>query len=440
VENRSSNASVAGLTAPIEQIKIGLPEIRKTTGLFKEIQDLLGKFASQAAGEVQGSYQGRNVADLDSNYLAAERANPVPAYQLRWPLYTGACALASAQVTADDSVIGDGWTNFLVLQTNANKYRDGMRNYHGPYEESVSNACERIAGQAQTRLEEQYVGNYVEYVSNRLARLAATILGFQDVTNAKPWFDRVGFDLSNSNRLGEQSSKIEPVKDSLEQSQRQVVQAYATSMTARLKANVKFPAHLESSESLDAGGLANLKDLLGGLEAELANTAVWQTFPDGAGLLARLRPNRYAPILNALLKPDATVTGMEILFNPPAPGGEDSAVFNNQVRYLKLFVGGVEKYNHDLSQLAKPTPLAQATMDAAVTFQFYNDFDRKELIASWSRTNWMLPRAIREGLAERAEDGREWTLQMDLGGTNRPLTAFQVRLLQSPLPKKEDWP
>jgi hypothetical protein len=350
---------------------------------------------------------------------------------------------------ANEDSLGDQWTKFERLTASAADFKKELTEYRGPYAERVQSACEQIAGQAERQLKERYVENYVQFAIQKLEKLAADVCTFRDVTNARPWLEKVKSDLSQSAKLKEQAVKLDQVKGALEKAQKQVSQKYANCALNAARLKLKFPILLSATETLDDRGLKEVKNTLGRLTGELADP-VWLTLPGSEEMLAPLQASVKATtsLVNSLVKPDDTLAEMEILFAPPNSGSSDAGLFSGTLRYAKLFVAGVEKKFSgprpgDLSSYTAPTPITtKLPADSGIRIEFFSDVDRKTRVATFSADNWTLFRLLQTDQAEQINNnGKEWKLKLRVttDGDSRTLEAFQIHL-DYPLPKKADWP
>ena len=192
----------------------------KTTGIFGEISRQIEEFNRQAGEVVNTSYEARSKR-LDANYVAPLTNVFSPSYQLRWSLYTGACALASAPIKVDERVIGDGWKRFGELKGLADRFRSSLTAYNGPLSDKVTNVCQRIAGDAVKHLENQFVDNYVNYVTKSLheqVRFPVLLnanpeqaMNLHELKVLKDFLARLSIDLKNPPEI---SGPLAPLKTS----------------------------------------------------------------------------------------------------------------------------------------------------------------------------------------------------------------------------------
>ena len=117
LEQAAKNASASAF----RDIEAELPDEYKTRGILFEIFDQMRHFSSAAAQSVRDNYQTRQkvVSDLDANYLLP--VNGLPAYDLRWSLYTNACALALTPVEPNETNVRDRWAGYKNFQDKADQ-------------------------------------------------------------------------------------------------------------------------------------------------------------------------------------------------------------------------------------------------------------------------------------------------------------------------------
>lgn len=434
----SASSKVSALS--FSAMTSGLSDASKTDagGLLGEIRQQLQAFNKEAATAVNTSLLSRSniIGNLDLNYLAGSstNANATPSFEARLALYSRACKIASESAQAGDDSIGDQWSRFERLTSNAADFRKELQEHRGPYADRVQSACERIAGQAEQQLKERYVDNYVQYTVGKLGKMAADACLFRDVTNARPWLEKVRSDLGQSAKLKEQDVKLKPVKDALEKTQRQVIQNYASCSLAALQPKLKFPLSLGSTDSLDVSSLIESKKILLRMSDELSDP-VWSALAGSEEMLTPLRGRvkDTLELLNSLVNSDGTLAEVELLFTPPI-----------SLRYAKVFVDGVEKFNQDLSRYPKDTVsiVKKIPMNSALRLDFFSDVERQNRVSTFTVDNWALPKLVQAGQAEQINNsGMEWRLKLPVTveGASVALEAFQVRLLK-PLPKREAWP
>ena len=117
MEEAAKNASASAF----RDIEAELPDEYKTGGIIFEIFDQMRHFSSAAAQSVRDNYQTHQkvVSDLDANYLAP--VNGLPAYDLRWSLYTNACALSATLVAPSETNVRNRWAGYKNFQDKADR-------------------------------------------------------------------------------------------------------------------------------------------------------------------------------------------------------------------------------------------------------------------------------------------------------------------------------
>ena len=164
LEEAAKKASASAFT----NIEAELPDEYKTSGIIFEIFDQMRHFSSAAAQSVRDNYQRRQkeVSDLDANYLLP--INGLPAYDLRWSLYTNACALALTPVVPNESNVRDRWARYKNFQDKADQLQAMLAkdNVPLPLARLAVENCNRIlTNSIQTVLDEleQEIGSEIGF-------------------------------------------------------------------------------------------------------------------------------------------------------------------------------------------------------------------------------------------------------------------------------------
>jgi hypothetical protein len=167
--NEASSASALAIERNLHLF----PESFKQSPLFSQIDELLKNFKKRAADSVRNakSSRGKDLAELDQNYISPPPGGTGSAYEVRWGLFLGSCSLLTNRVVADDRIIGNLGQRFNSLTTNALHVSSGLQTYRGAFAEPVATICTRIIGQNVEQLKLQFVANYATHISNRLTRL-----------------------------------------------------------------------------------------------------------------------------------------------------------------------------------------------------------------------------------------------------------------------------
>jgi len=443
-----ADAAVRLSALSFSNITAELSDAMKTesTGLVAEIRKQLSEFNREQAETITEARQARSpvFAGLNSNYLAVASDDPTPAFELRSSLYLKACRLATEKAEPDDSSLGDGWTKFQRLTNNAADFEKKLSDYSGPLAKQVREVCEQIAGDAKRQLKSSYLAKYVELATRTLRKTADDVCDFADVGKAKLLFDRVSKDLDESGNLGDQKTKLEVVRTELSAAQKQAAANYAACASQEIKAQLKFPVVLDSSEALDEAGLKRVKRLLSELSTNLAASA-WTAIPGSDEFLNPLRTNTWTRLVGALLS-EKGMSEVSIFFTQPKPASSESNPYYGELRYAKVYLSGAEKEKIDknLSGLSRDVvhELVKLPINSGVRLDFFSDVDRKTKTASFEMSDWALLRLIKEHNAEQVEGkGTEWKLKLrvKVNGADQTLDAFSIHLTL-PLPRRDDWP
>ena len=189
--------------------------------------------------------------------------------------------------------------------------------------------------------------------------------------------------------------------------------------------------------------IAAKKGFVKGLDADLAEP-VWQTFPVVGAILGPMRTNSLSDVVNGLVNENDTIADMEIFFTPPVAGASDAGLYMSDLRYVKVSLDGVLKFNEDMSRISKEgkSIVINVPVSSGVRIEFYSDVVRSRASSSCGEENWLLPRLIQKDQAQRMPNrDSQWKLSLPVmvNGNARTLGAFEIRL-KTPLPKKESWP
>jgi len=448
----ATNASASVFSAPIGKILIRLSRLppEQSSGLFNEIKSSVDALAGQAAEPVLKSYNDRRMflSTLDANCVAPSTNSSEASCQVRWMLYTNACDIVAHPTVAEDSDIGNEWKRFTSLQDKANRFQTNVSLYAGPLAPTVSAACSRIAGDAVQRLQQQFVQTYVVQAAKKLSDLKATSpWTVAAISDAGQWLGRIGRDLEAGGRLGDQQTRLDPVRKALDAGRESMLK----SMDSDLSGSLGFPAALNAAQVGTAGQIAALRQILDELLKALQDP-VWQA--DKSGALDALRANcsRTADVVRSLVKPDGTPAEFALYFVPPtdASSPNDKAI-PTVFRVADLSSGRIKATIADLSKARSDDEsscsFGKLSMDGGLRLVFHHlsDADPKKdpEVVGVNYENWALIRLIQSGKAERGEDGAKWTFRVPLPlreGTTGDLI-FEARLdPKLPLPKPDNWP
>ena len=223
----------------------------------------------------------------------------------------------------------------------------------------------------------------------------------------------------------------------------QFLENYARHIKKKLS-ELKFPLRLEATVPMSTDELiAAKKGFVKGLDADLAEP-VWQTFPVVGAILGPMRTNSLSGVVNGLVNENDTIADMEIVFTPTTTGADDAGLYMRELRYAKVTVDGVVKFNEDMSRISKEgkSVVSNVPVSSGVRVEFYSNVDRTSQSAACGEENWLLPRLIQKDQAQRMPNREtHWKLALPVtvNGNARTLGAFEIRLKTS-LPKKESWP
>ncbi|MGH7978804.1 MAG: type VI secretion protein IcmF/TssM N-terminal domain-containing protein, partial [Limisphaerales bacterium] len=130
-------------------IRKSIPTSSVTAGLFGEIFSKLAQFRQKAAGAVDASYGKRKsqISTLDRDQMVWLPGAGV-AHEVRWSLYTNACALANESILAKDEVLEDHWRRFSGFKVGFDSFNTKLSQYNGPLKDQVSAVCHHIISHA----------------------------------------------------------------------------------------------------------------------------------------------------------------------------------------------------------------------------------------------------------------------------------------------------
>jgi hypothetical protein len=255
LETAASKASAAALLGPVSSIITRLPAQKRSSGLFQEIRDLLGKFVSQAAATVRTSLEARNsiIPVLERDQLPLVKGKPAqPALEARWSLYTQACSLASIPLDLSTNDIGSQWQRLREWTSQVAQFQTNALAYNGPLGEQANNLCDRITGLAAQNQRLKLVNDYVRLVAPRLAELSNGISGLGVVAQAKDFFAKVDDDLERAQPLGAEAKRLDPLRTSVSRSKRAVLEGIDSYLR---RAELGFPVLADSGRIMDANSL-----------------------------------------------------------------------------------------------------------------------------------------------------------------------------------------
>lgn len=427
-------ASASAFKGPLARLSSRLPVADQAHGLFAEINSKLNELAGQAADPVRESLARRRafVADLDTNCLARASSNsPLPAYEARWTLYSDACGLAARRVLPDVTDIGSDWTRFENLRKAADSFRTRLVAYDGPYATAVSNACEKIAGNAVLQLKNQFIDQYVSLVVARIRALSDlshwSPQNLQAATNLLAGVER---DLAGAgDKLGSPAStKLKPVGESL------------LAVSDAVLSHLRFPVLLSADpeKAMTVPEVIELNNLLDAVSVALQQPG-WKRFLAGSSRNAAAsieKLSRCQAVTGALVAKGKPAR-IKVWFEPPA-GGDLEMI--GRLPYADFTLDSQTKTNlPNLGRLGQAVIGEGAIADGA-TIEFLRGIDETVPADTWVRRNWLLPRLIREGAARFDSDRNQWRLRIKLND-GVISNVFRVQLeSERPLPSPKDWP
>ena len=131
------------------EIRESIPAASLTAGLFGDIFSTLAQFRQKAAWTVDSSYGDKKseIATLDRDQMVSLPDLGV-AHQVRWSLYTNACALGDESIPAKDEVLQDHWKRFSGFKDSSDALNAQLAKYNGPLKAQVLTVCHHIVSQA----------------------------------------------------------------------------------------------------------------------------------------------------------------------------------------------------------------------------------------------------------------------------------------------------
>jgi hypothetical protein len=438
----ATNASASALRAPVTKIVMHLPT--QKDDLFKKIGDKLDQLAGNAAEPVTKSQETRfqALSLIDPNCLALTTNGVsslgVPAFQARWSLYTSACDLRNADVKPRDTDIGSKWNRFDALRDSALRFRTNLARYNGPLSSSVSNACQRIASDAEDKLKNQFVGNYVGMVSERLsAESRRAEWSPALVVGARNLFTNVASDLQGCD--AGQKAQVEPLQKALADSRDNALR----NMKADLSNKVGFPVSLKSTRSMKLQEVSALRQLLDGLKNELS-LPIWKS--ENNEPLKRTCDD-YFPIISMFVTESGAPAEWELFYVPPESGSPD---FNIIADYLVLetAIGTQTNSQPNLSKF-KANELVLLVKEGAdkgiVLRHKKHDNSPASETVEVQKPAWWLAQMMRDSAGPLAvQPSGAWRFKEALRDADQKVegfVTFEARPVNAKLvlPKLEDW-
>ena len=433
----ASKASASALSDDIKPIMLRLPQARQASGFLPDIMKRLGEFASQAAATARSDYGKRSawLGLLDTNCMARPLKSGKPAFELRWDLYSGACALAKTNVSPLPDDIGSGWARFNELNRMAGEFEARLVAYKWPLAGEVSSACNRIASNAVQQLKSRYVADYANLVSAKLREISEAQWTSETVTKAGRLLEGIKTDLDAGKTNG---IPEEPLRE-INKAWTEAREAILKSIDQHLGSTVGFPVALNSTRPMGLSELAALRSLLRGLDKELQGL-IWNGYASLKEL--RTRCDSYAGVVNALITDDGK-NGVEWeLYFMPTEQEEDKALMN-MFRYVQVTIGAQTSNLEDLTRQQSRLSLCKGSSDAPLKITFGKFNDRQDT-PGLDIADWGLIRLISlSESAKRLDDG-SWQIRIRPKAESAPPGAliFGAKLtkLERSLPTKEAWP
>lgn len=428
----------------ISEITSGLSEASRGGGLFSEIPAKLNEFKDQAGKLVLVNYESRSneIAAIDRDLLPLRGSSHV--YESRWELYRQACNLASDPLKWEDGLIGEEWKRYRSLRSKADTFRTNLAAYAGPLASAILDACDRLAREAEQRLKEKFVAEYVVKVEIKLGSFTnQSPWTIQEVTNANEWFVRIGRDLEAENGLDpKEMGKLKPLKNLLTESKKGVLDGYVRNARASLKKKLGFPVASKSKNILDANGLVILKKHLETLSTELTNR-VWESFAGSENALAGLRREMspYGEVARAFVSKENELSGWTILLVPPDPNNEPDRDALATFRVVQADVAGTKSRWEDTTR-GKPITLGEGKMDQGISISFRRLEDDAASEVPTGYPSWALPRLVLANDHAQRINGSKWRVRVKLDVPNQEKAGYATfeLVFDQPLPSLEDWP
>ncbi len=353
--------------AMFKEIAAGLPDQEKTRGLFAEIARKLQELGSDIVRTIVESFSRSSpkLAVLDPDCVVPSPGQAEPQFARRWSLYQQSCDLAQGSFDIQDSDVGSRWKRYDDLRSAADGFRSQLTAYTGAYARSVTNVCIKIAGEAEKRLRQQYVADYIFYVSNRLQHLPAKNLA--ELTNAVAWTDRVQLDLSAYQ--GEQSQPLGAVRGLLAVAATNMVNQYAAEWANQSLGRLAFPVLLSSSgRQMDAREVLAFKRDTDAFRQELQDP-VWARLPR-TPLLERLQQAPAFEVVRALVADAGAVDSLKFWFVPPVRDDVQGRDILSVFRVAQIEFAGSSSGWKDLTRASVPVLVHEGSLGSGLTLRF----------------------------------------------------------------------
>jgi hypothetical protein len=445
VNSRYSALKKAALDASsgaFKDITKGLDEPERRAGIIAEIQKQVESFGQESASVVSVHYDRVKTParELDANYLLVLTNTSQPCFRIRSALYGLACTIEATPANPDETDIGDGWQKYAKLKATVDRFRTTLAAYNGPLAPQVIKACNLIAGNAQQRLEGEFVDGYRKRVLEKLDALPRQSLReMRDVTNARTWFAKIEKDLVAKDAVAQdQQDKLSVIPAALTAAKKGTL----ASINNGILGAVGFPVVRAATKDMNREDLKTLKFLLEGLRSELEEP-VWRSDVSGAEDSLLKNRDRYARVVSALGKDEGSPAEWELWFVPADSSHPDDGNVLNSWRQIQVTVGAVASDWTELPGINTPTLLGKGPVDQSLRISFRKIGGDKDSVQKLDYARWGMPRTVCKFPAGRSEDGMTWKFQISLvhvvTGKAGNVTV-EVRAAK-PLPKiEEDWP
>lgn len=418
----------------------GIPDASKTSGIFAEILSQINNFASAASVTLQQSYTSRSnwLAQVDHDQMALMNSGKT-AYEARWNLYVSACALASEPVVVDDTIIGNEWKKLTELKNNSNAFRKELadyKNYNGPLVDTTAAICQRIAADADVKIQGQLVAEYANMAAGLLKKnFDLSRWSAANAAGSSNLLDRISRDLKTANeKLTPQDlARLQPVSQSL------------LDNAAQLRGEIGFPILLNArpDPAMSLSDLSALRTMLPQLVAalnDLSGNSILDFSSQTNARSAVQKLNRYYDVVTALVNPNGTFETNQLFFIQPTESKGIAAI--HYFRQVDYRFGNVDKNGQEVANITDAA-LATGTVDGLLRIAFHGlkDDPSIPLKIVVDQPNWALLRMINSGQMQRSDIGTEWILKIPLEDPQQAggLVEFKIVTARQ-LPKLGEWP
>jgi hypothetical protein len=420
-----------------QDIAASLPAGERTKeGLFRDIEAQLRAFESEAGRQVSQSLESRSnrLAEIDADLLAFAGSGTRSQFEVRYGLYTQACALADAPAVVPPEDVGSQWVRFKAMRNVAEGLGTGLLGYEGAYQQPVSNVCSQIAGNAARTLQQAYVSNYVAGVSRSLNNLTAVTIA--DLEGVVKLLRDVTADLKAEAELGPQASQLVPVRSALASTKQRIRQI----VEAALARNARFPIVRDTDPSMTVQDVRAFETQVAGVLNMLKDPGLAEVVESNAVLGVQ----RYLEVAQGLLAEDGSAAEAEIALVMPAERGDDFTILTvfPEVR-ISLGSEGAWKWFGNELELNKRLVLVVGKLDSPVKIEFRrSQEDPSPPPPLSSEGAWGMVRMLHLPEGQWRDQGVAWRIPIPLEDATQGLkgkVSFEFRL-KRPLPNPADWP